>query len=59
MPELSAVEYNYNLECYVALLSNGDMVALESKDLRGAEIEAERYLSHNEFTSFTAPGNWE
>jgi len=58
MPELSTVEYDYSIKHYVAILTNGEKIVLEASGLRAAEEEAERYLMHNEFTSFSAPVTW-
>lgn len=55
MPEVSGVEYSYELECYVAIFSDGDTVELESNNLRDAELEAERIAEQTSFASFTSP----
>ena len=59
MPELSTVEYDYDLNKYVAILSNGERLVLDAKGLRAAEQEAYDYLLANEFTGFSAPPSWE
>ena len=58
MPQVSVVEFNTDMHCYIAILTNGDQIPLTSTDLRAAEIEAERYCEQNEFTSFSAPVTW-
>lgn len=52
MPEVSAVEYDFNLETFVAFCTDGEMYVLESTDLREAEIEAERIAEQLSFASF-------
>lgn len=58
MPELSTVEYDYNFQQYVAILTNGDKIALEATNLGAAEQEAYLYLMQNEFTSFSGSVSW-
>lgn len=58
MPEVSTVEFNFDIKRYVAILTNGDEITLTASDLRAAEMEAERYCEQNEFTSFSAPVTW-
>lgn len=59
--ELAAVEYNHEHQCYVAILTDGEQVRLESTDLRNAELEAERILEHEmgEYSRFIAVRGWE
>lgn len=58
MPELSTVEYDHRIKQYVAILTDGDKIVLEAQGLRAAEEEAQRYITQNEFTSFSAPITW-
>lgn len=55
MPEVSGVEWSHEFKCYVAIFSDGDTCALESNNLRDAEVEAERIAEQTSFASFTAP----
>jgi hypothetical protein len=52
MPNVSAVEYNYDLQQYVAIFSDGDTCVLSSDNLREAEVEAERIADQASFESF-------
>lgn len=58
--ELAAVEYNHEHQCYVAVLTDGEQVMLESKDLRNAELEAQRLIDHesSEYSRFFAVQDW-
>lgn len=49
MLELSTVEYDYELNKYVAILSDGQRIVLESKSLRAAEQEAVNFFLSDEF----------
>ena len=49
MLELSTVEYDYELNKYVAILSDGQRIVLESKSLRAAEREAVDFVISDEF----------
>lgn len=59
MPELSTVEYNHEINKYVAILTDGEIVILEATSLRDAELEAARFLEASEFTSFFARQDWQ
>lgn len=55
MPEVSGVEWSHEAKCYVAIFTDGDTCELESKNLRDAELEAERIAEQTSFASFSAP----
>lgn len=66
MIEVSSVEWNHEHRCYMAILSNGDVAMLESKDLRSAEQEGQRIADlmdderpYGEFTNFRGVNKWE
>lgn len=44
MVELSIVEWSHEYGSYVATLSNGEFFFLESRNLREAELEAQRVV---------------
>jgi SepF-like predicted cell division protein (DUF552 family) len=44
MIELSSVEWDHNFKCYVATLSDGEVLLLDSDNLREAEQEAQRVI---------------
>ena len=41
---MTAVEYNYEKECYTATLADGEEFELDSESLQEAEDEAERIV---------------
>lgn len=49
MLELSTVEYDYELNKYVAILADGQRIVLESKSLRAAEQEAVNFILSDKF----------
>lgn len=55
MPEVSGVEWSHEAKCYVVIFTDGDTCELESKNLREAELEAERIAEQTSFASFTSP----
>lgn len=62
--ELSAVEYDHMTKAYLAIFSNGDTCHLESKNLREAELEAQRmveqeYQAYGEYTRFVGKKEWD
>lgn len=44
--ELVDVEFSHELECFVAIMSDGDTIVLEAETLQGARYEAERIVEH-------------
>jgi hypothetical protein len=52
MPDVSAVEFNYDLQQYVAIFTDGDTCVLTSDNLRDAEVEAERIADQSSFALF-------
>lgn len=55
MAEVSTVEFNSEVQKYMAIFSNGDTCILDSDNLRDAEREAERVAEQTSFASFSAP----
>jgi hypothetical protein len=56
MPEVISVEFDHQHQLYVAILTDGSQVFLESDNLRQAELEAERIADQLSFESFSSPG---